>query len=309
MQIVSQNTTAPSLSAEMVNSFISFLQAKPKTIETYTRALKQFFAYMSERQLTKPAKIDIIGYCNHLKARQHKPATIQSYFVAVKRFFSWLAEEGLYSNIAENVKSGVKQDRDFKKTYLTSDQVKQVMKAIDTTSLTGKRDYAIMAIMLTSGLRTIEITRLDHGDMRQLGTDNLLLYVQGKGKDTKSDFVKVVPPVKKAIDSYLKARGKADAASPLFTSTSNNSNGERMTTRSISGIVKARLVAAGYNSEYLTAHSLRHTAATINLLSGGSLEETKQLLRHADINTTMIYAHHLDRMKNNSEQRIAAAIF
>jgi integrase/recombinase XerC len=182
------------------------------------------------------------------------------------------------------------------------------MQAIDTRTLTGKRDYAIMALMLTAGLRTIEITRSDITDMRTLG-EHTVLYVQGKGKDSKGDFVKLAPQVEAAIRSYLNARGKAEANSPLFTSTSNNSNGERMTTRSISGIVKARLIAAGYDSEFMTAHSLRHTAATINLLSGATLEETQQLLRHSNINTTLIYAHHLDRMKNNSEQRIAAAIF
>jgi integrase/recombinase XerC len=87
MQIVSQ---APAITSEHVTSFITFLQAKPKTIETYTRALKQFFSYMADQAITAPSKADIIGYCNHLKARQHKPATIQSYFVAVKRFFAWL---------------------------------------------------------------------------------------------------------------------------------------------------------------------------------------------------------------------------
>jgi integrase/recombinase XerC len=307
MQIVSHNA-APGVSADMVNSFITFLQAAPKTAETYTRALKQFFTYLSEQKLTKPAKIDIIGYCQHLKERQHKPSTIQSYFVAVKRFFAWLSDEGLYQNIAENVKSGVKQDRSFKKDALTSNQVKQVMQNIDTRTITGKRDYAIMALMLTAGLRTIEITRSNVADMRTLG-ECTVLYVQGKGKDSKNDFVKLAPQVEAAIRLYLSARDNADGASPLFTSTSNNSNGERMTTRSISGIVKARLIAAGYKSEFMTAHSLRHTAATINLLNGASLEETQQLLRHADINTTLIYAHHLDRMKNESENRIAAAIF
>ncbi len=67
--------------------------------------------------------------------------------------------------------------------------------------------------------------------------------------------------------------------------------------------------AAGLDSERLTAHSLRHTAATLNLLAGGSVQETQQLLRHSNIGTTMIYAHNLERAANNSEARIAAALF
>jgi len=73
--------------------------------------------------------------------------------------------------------------------------------------------------------------------------------------------------------------------------------------------VKKAFKASGYDSDRLTAHSLRHTAGTLNLLNGGSLEDTQQLLRHSNINTTMIYLHHIDRAKNQSEERIAGALF
>ena len=82
-----------------------------------------------------------------------------------------------------------------------------------------------------------------------------------------------------------------------------------MTTRSISRIVKQRLEGVGLTSDRLTAHSLRHTAATLNLLNGATIEETQQLLGHSNINTTLIYAHALERAANNSENRIAGAIF
>ncbi|OIL92423.1 integrase [Oenococcus oeni] len=109
--------------------------------------------------------------------------------------------------------------------------------------------------------------------------------------------------------AYLKVRGSVEDAAPLFASTSNNNEGGRMTTRSISGIAKSALRRAGFDSSRLTAHSLRHTAATLNLLNGGSLEETQQLLRHRNLNTTMVYLHHLKRAKNQSEARIGNAIF
>ena len=82
-----------------------------------------------------------------------------------------------------------------------------------------------------------------------------------------------------------------------------------MTTRSISRIAKEHMVECGIDDERHTAHSLRHTAATLNLLNGGSLEETKQLLNHKNVTTTMIYVQELERMKNQSENRIAAAVF
>ena len=95
---------------------------------------------------------------------------------------------------------------------------------------------------------------------------------------------------------------------PLFTSASNRNRHGRMTTRSISRIAKQALVNSGLNSDRLTAHSLRHTTATLNLLAGASPEETQQLLRHSSLNTTMIYSHHIDRLQNKSAARVGAAI-
>lgn len=81
------------------------------------------------------------------------------------------------------------------------------------------------------------------------------------------------------------------------------------TRRSISGLVKARLKQAGYNSDRLTAHSLRHTAVTLSLIGGQSLQEVQQFARHINITTTQIYAHNLDRANNKCEETIANAIF
>jgi integrase/recombinase XerC len=303
------------LNSALVSRFITYIQAKPKTAETYTRALRPFFEYMSSRSIQQPIRADIVAYADHLKNQtseegqaRYKATTIQSYFAAIKRFFSWLEDEGLYRNIAKTVKSGAKVEKDFKKDALTSNQARRVLQTIDRSTLAGKRDFAILSLMMTAGLRTIEISRADIADKRTLD-DMAVLFIQGKGKDEKNTFIKIAEPVERAIHEYISARGKHKAHEPLFTSTSNNSAGERMTTRSISAIVKAAFIRAGYDSDRITAHSLRHTAATLNLKNGATLEETQQLLRHSNINTTLIYAQHLKRLDNNSENRIAAAIF
>ena len=170
-----------------------------------------------------------------------------------------------------------------------------------------------MSLMVTTGLRTIEIVRANIEDMRtisiDLETSFTALYIQGKGHKERTDYVKLSPKVEDAIKAYLTARGKAKEEEPLFSSLSNRDSNERMTTRSISRIVKDHLLQAGLDSDRLTAHSLRHTAGTLNLLAGGSLEETKQLLRHTNINTTLIYSHALERARNTSENRITDAIF
>ena len=291
---------------ELNARFIAYLDAKESTVETYSKAMRPFFSYMADNGITRPTRETILAYRDSLKARL-KPSTVQTYIITLRLFFAWTAQEGLYPNVAEHIK-GAKLDRQHKKDALTSSQAKAILTGINRDTLQGKRDFAIMALMTSCGLRCIEVARAKIEDLRIAG-DSAALYLQGKGRDERTEYVKLAEPVEAAIRDYLKARGKAEAKQPLFASTSNNNSGEAMTTRSISGIVKEAMRAAGLDSERLTAHSLRHTAATLNLLAGGSVQETQQLLRHSNIGTTMIYAHNLERAANNSEARIAAALF
>lgn len=295
-----------SFSSDLFSRWISFIDAKPKTVETYTRAIKQFFYYLQEQGIGQPTRADILAYRDSLLS-DHKPTTVQSYLMAVKQFFKWTAQEGLYPNIADNIKSA-KLDKGFKKDYLTSKQVKKLLNTIDTDTLKGLRDYAILSLMVTTGLRTVEVERANIEDLRTVA-DFTALFIQGKGHLEKTEYVKVEEPVENAIRAYLKARGKAAATDPLFASIANRNSGGRMSTRSISRIAKDNMIDADLNSERLTAHSLRHTCATLNLLNGGTPEETMQLLRHANLNTTLIYSHALERAKNQSEARVAKAIF
>lgn len=301
--MVSQQTVG----AELFDSFINYLDASPKTVETYTKALRQLFNYFSFRGIKQPQRADIVAFREDLKASGHKPTTVQNYITAAKLFFSWTAQAGYYPNIADHVK-GAKINRDHKKDYLTSSQVKDVLGAIDKNSLQGLRDYAIFTLMVTGGLRTIEVIRADIGDLRNAG-NNTVLYVQGKGRSEKAEYIKLSRPVEKAIRAYLAARGETDESAPLFASLSNNSLGARLSTRSVSGIVKDRLVTAGYDSSRLTAHSLRHTAVTLSLLAGKDITEVQQFARHSNITTTMIYNHALDKAKNSCSEAIANAIF
>lgn len=291
----------------LIIDFIEYLDASDNTIRTYKRALDQFFKYLASEGIRQPDRGNVLAFKEKLVADGKKASTVQNYIIAVRQLFNWTEAKGLYPNIAKNVK-GAKLSKNHKKDYLTSKQAGEVLASITTDTLKGKRDYAIVALMLTAGLRTIEVVRADISDLRAVG-DSTALFVQGKGHSDKDDYAKTIPEVERAIRLYLKERKAQNDSEPLFTSTSNNNAGERLTTRSISGIVKTVLKNAGFDSDRLTAHSLRHTTATLNLLNGGTLEETQQLLRHESINTTMIYNHSLQRAKNNSEARVGQAIF
>lgn len=292
---------------KLFHRFIVFIDATPNTIRTYKTSLRQWFKYMHEQGISNPDPDDVRNYRTYLKEAGKKPTTVQNYIIAVKRFFQWTEAEGLYPNVAKYVK-GAKLSKSFKKDYLTSKQAKKVLTSIDRSTLIGKRNYAMLILMLTMGLRTIEVSRANVEDIRTSG-DATVLYVQGKGHTEKDAMVRMPSMVEDAIRDYLKARKNSDLKEPLFTSTSNNNAGKRMTTRSISGTVKQCFIKAGFDSPKLTAHSTRHTAATLSLLNGATLQQTQALLRHKNMQTTEIYAHNIEASKNPASNDVANAIF
>ncbi len=290
----------------LFNEYVSYIDATEKTIETYTKALKQFNKWIVINDIKHPTREHVIAFRKELEA-EHKATTVQTYIIAIRQFFKWTAQAGYYPNIADNVK-GKKISREPKKDYLNANAINSILSLIDRDTDKGKRDYALITLMLTCGLRDIEVSRANIEDLRTLG-DNTVLYLQGKGRDEKADFVTIPAPAEKALRSYLATRKHKESNEPLFTSRSNNSNGNRLTTRSISRVVKEAMRNAGYDSERLTAHSLRHTAITLSLKNGENLQAVQQFARHTNINTTMIYAHNLEKEMNSCSNTIANSIF
>ena len=292
---------------DLFNQFVIFIDATPNTIRTYRGSLKQWFIYLRQNQIIQPTAETVRQYRDHLQVTGKKATTVKNYIIAVKRFFAWTEEAGLYPNIAKFIKSG-HLSKSFKKDYLTGSQARQILNHVDRSTLKGKRDYAMLVTMLTMGLRTIEVTRANIEDIRTKG-NTTVLFVQGKGHEEKDDLIRMPQHVESAIRDYLSVRRANDLSEPLFTSTSNHNANGRMTTRSIRRIVKTAFIAAGFDSPRLTAHSTRHTAATLSLLNGASLQQTQELLRHRNIGTTEIYAHNIDAATNPAANDVEEAIF
>ena len=297
----------PFLSAAVIKRYAQFLDCKPRTADAYTRNLKPFLAFLSRHNIARPTRADIIAYREEMKSAGLSANTVNAYIIAVRLFVRWLSQEGVIADVADHVK-GTRIDRDHKRDFLTAEQVRHVLAGVDRSTLAGKRDYALLVVAITGGLRTIELSRANIGDVRPVA-DFYALYVQGKGRDDKNEYIRLSATAEAAIREYVDARGTVAADDPLFAPMSHNNGAGRLTTRAISGIIKHYLLQAGYDSERLTAHSLRHTAATLALMAGTPLQEVQQFLRHADISTTMIYNHSIERAKNGSSMAISAAIF
>lgn len=286
---------------EILEEFIRSLRKKTEaTKETYLKGARHFVAYCLDHNIEEVEEQDITNYVNWLYS-SYSASTINMYLTALRNFYRFLNKKGI-KNLASDIES-VRNSRNPKKDPLTKDQALELLNSIDKTTEEGLRNYAIINLLLRQGLRTIELERANVGDLRTLGTKHLL-EVQRKGHQEKDDYIKLLPATYEAILDYLATRKDAKAEDPLFTSLSNRDKGSRLKTRTIRHIVKGLLLNIGINSPRITSHSLRHSAITFALLGGASIQEAQLIAGHENVNTTLIYAHNLDKLNTDYEEHI-----
>jgi integrase/recombinase XerC/integrase/recombinase XerD len=297
-------TVTPQRIEELVDSFIAAQDVRQSSKLLYRRTLKQYFSWVSKKAylLSEIARPQLIEYKEELLASGMSSLTVGSYITSVRRFYEWTEANKFYPNVAKGIKAP-KRKQQFKKQPLLPAQATALLNYYQATA---SRDYAIISLLLRTGLRTIEVIRASVEDIVFKGSQRVLL-IQGKGRDAKDNFVLLTDKTYQPIADYLASRGKINSSEPLFTSISNNSKGERLTTRSISYIAKEGLKAIGLDEKAFTAHSLRHTTAVNILRAGGSLETAQFTLRHSNPATTQLYTSTLNeerRLQNSGEALI-----
>ena len=242
-----------------------------------------------------------------------KPNTIAQYLRSVCQFFRWTAANNLYPDIAANIHAPKLRHDRHSKEALTAPEVLAIEKSIaqraqertqaaqnaqkdaagrlQRSTEQGKRLYAMYLLAVNAGLRTIEISRANIKDLETKG-GQAWLYIWGKGHTEPDQRKPLAPEVAAAVKEYLKSRtDKPTGNSPLFVSTGNRSGGKRIAPTTISTMLKRAMQEAGFDSERITAHSLRHTAGTNVQEITGNLYATQLYMRHSNPATTEIYLH------------------
>lgn len=293
------------INPNLVARWISFSQVSTASEKSYRKGIRRLSEYCAEKKIREFSREMFVAYRDFLVSK-YSGSTVNLYLTAAKLFCSFLQLEGILANNPSERLKGVKISNEHKKDALSAVDTKAILSSFDTSTLKGKRDKALYALMTTAGLRTVEVARATVEDLEICG-DKIFLRVQGKGHVEKDAKIRVPSGVYDLIQDYLNARTDVKDSSPLFASVARRNFGDSMTTTSISRIIKTALKAAGYNSRRLTAHSLRHTAATAMLMAGATLREVQQSLRHSSIVVTQIYLHELDRLNNRAECLAAAA--
>ena len=309
MKEITPRQPAGTLAANLDQLIEGFLLAQDVGITSkvvYRRALKRFKEFLSLREAAGGVgyltKTDIVQYKSHLLAEGLSPRTGNLYLTSVRQFFKYLESNRIYPDVSAGLK-GFKRSYGFNRDPLTLQQARDLLSSIDTSDMIGLRDFAMINLMLRTGLRTMEVVGSDVGDIRQT-SNATLLYVRSKGKDAKDDFVVLTREAYEPIARYQAARHCTDPRAPLFVSHSNHNEGRRITTKTLRFEVKQRLLEIGVYSSRISAHSLRHTFATMALQNGATIEQVRDTLRHQNITTTQIYVHTTDRLEHAAEDTI-----
>ncbi len=292
---------------DLVESYVEYLAAEKgysdNTCRAYYRDLNDFIIFCEENRklfydadepldheplppLEDFCNAMIRSYLGSLHRQKLKKSTIARKLSSIRSFFTYLEKRRV---IRWNPVVQVKTPKQEKKVphYLTVDDAFKLIDSVETGSLSGKRNKAILETLYSTGIRVSELVGLDCED---IDFTKKTVRVLGKG-----DKERIVPIGRKALDAIgayrealIKEKGPGAELwkGPVFL----NKNGGRLTTRSIARIIDAAARSAGLPVP-VSPHALRHTFATHMLDAGLDLRVVQELLGHKQLSTTQKYTH------------------
>lgn len=285
---------------ELMKKYLDYIDVSKETQKEYSTGLKMFFSYCINNNIKNIQRKDIIDYRNYLQQQGKSANTINLYLVSIKNFFKWLDYEGLYKDISKNIKA-LPVETTHVRESLNIEQVKELLNYCYTD-----KEKLIISLAITTGIRCNEMCNIRIQDFVEKNGVTCL-YVLGKARQgMRTDFVVIDNNILKQIKEYIINNNITEY---LFTSNSNNSKGNPLSTRSMRDIVNNIYERAGIKNPNLVFHSLRHSFSTIAIQNGSDVREVSQQLRHKGINTTLRYLHDLDATQNSCSNNVSNLLF
>ena len=287
---------------DCLSAFQAYLTNKKfvseNTLESYTRDIEHFFAFLAENKIDNPADAtaETIGdYVDSLFAANRSVATITRNMSSVRCFYQFLISSG---EADQNPAKSIKLEKTQKKLpqILSGAEIELLLAQPDIKEPKGCRDKAMLELLYATGIRVTELVDLDVEDIN-LHTG--MLYCN---KEKAERVIPVYSTAVSAVADYL-ARVRNLIVSPdggqaLFT----NLNGRRLTRQGLWKIIKSYAERANIVKE-ITPHTLRHSFALHLLENGAALKDIQAMLGHADISSTQVYVHllndHFKEVYNN----------
>ncbi|MBR4489100.1 site-specific tyrosine recombinase XerD [bacterium] len=282
----------PGNDAQYLRKYLNFIKLEKglsaNTIESYERDLKQFTEWLAGQgsSLSAADSMLVSEYVVHLsKDNRLSDKSLARVTSSMRSFFKFLLENKSIDSELLEVLEPVKLKNSLP-TFFTLEELRDLLSAIDTTSVPGFRDRTIFELFYSSGLRVSELIDLKIGNIYRR---DQLLRVRGKG--SKERVVPYSDDAAVFLHEYLdKMRHKLMRPGDFNEYVFINNHGQQFTRQGIWKKIKEYARLAGITKE-ISPHKLRHTFATHLLEGGADLRTLQDLLGHASINTTEIYTH------------------
>lgn len=288
--------------------------ASPQTVATYQAQVRDFLAWC-EAQGVHPAlatEDDLKAYRAFL-AERYARATVATRLAAIRRFYQAAVWRGYR---ADNPAEGLKPPRERTERvervkFLPLEGLRRLLDAPDPNrrgnGLRAVRDRAILALMGVHGLRVGEVVALDVTDV---DLDAGTLAVTGKGEKRRTVYLVDISRGRLADWLAVRERVAPEGETALFVALDRAGRwrGRRMTRRAVEALTDRYLEALGLKRAGISCHSLRHSAAVWARAFGATVDALADMLGHASVDTTRVYARIVRKMEENPARYLEAAL-
>ena len=255
-----------------------------QTIQDYKDDFAQFLKYYpSKVDLDDLTSSDLNEFSYDQAINGKSSATITRRIATIKNFFLFLESENLKSDLLNTEISLPNKEKKLPKV-LSEEEVIELLKTPDKHTDLGKRDYALLEVLYSCGLRVSEAEKLQ---LNQINTQEKIIKVVGKGK--KERIIPIRDEALNAIKDYIyNVRSEKRIVDKNYVFL--NRSGKKLTRQVIYSLVVKYAKYAGIEKK-IHPHTLRHSFATHLLDNGADLRVVQELLGHTNIGTTQLYTH------------------
>ena len=259
-------------------------KSSPNTLSSYLRDIRQYLAWLEEEGLVPEQAVqgDVERYIRSLAGRGKSPATVTRCLASLKSFYTYLLAEGDVEVNPARGQTSAKVERKLPR-ILTAKEVELFLEQPDRSDPKGCRDKAMLELLYATGIRVSELIGLD---LDHVNLSAGFIRCAGHGKER---IIPLYPAAVKALQDYIDHVRPQVVERPDERALFVNMNGERMSRQGFWKIIKHYQEKAGIQKD-ITPHTLRHSFAAHLLENGADLRSIQEMLGHADISSTQIYA-------------------
>jgi len=266
------------------------------TRENYQRDIRQFIAFAglgSVDQLREVTRPHVLAWRDHLHGQGLANDTIRRKLAALSSLYDYLCNRhAVLHNPVLGVKRPPSMNREGATPALGDDQALRLLEAPPANTLKGKRDRAMLAVLLYHGIRRDELCKLKVGDIQ---SRQGVWHLRIQGKREKIRYIPLAIAAQRLITAYLaEAKHGGETDGPLFRPVKNNTTGtlaKALHKSSVWDMVRlyTKQIGIAGTAPRLGVHAMRATAATNALEHGADIAKVQEWLGHADISTTRLY--------------------